>query len=228
VNFDFRQGFSAFSRDSAGVPTFVTGVLSGSAEAGDEIALAVNGRVAAVTRSYQAGASVRVGAILPVSAFREGANRVEAFAVSGSGAETRLAGAGRAQSQPARLERVSGGEALVGVAVRPIPVDKAAADGFIDSVKQEGNSVNVAGWATDAAHDHTADRVLLFGDGRLIQAATPAGQRDDLAAQFGSGVGLAGFEFTGVDANALSGGSEGLRVFAVVGDRASELRGGAG
>ena len=166
--------------------------------------------------------------MLLVSAFRQGANRVEAFAVSGSGAETRLAGAGRAQSQPARLERVSGGEALVGVAERPIRVDEAAADGFIDSVKQDGNSVNVAGMGHRRRARPRGLPRPLFGDGRLIQVATPAGQRDDLAAQFGSGVGLAGFEFTGVDADALSGGSEGLRVFAVVGDRASELRGGAG
>ena len=105
VDFDFREGYAAFSADSSGVPAFVTGVLSGPAHGGEEVAVAVNGRVAAVTRSYRAGTEVRMGVVVPPSVFREGANRVEAFAVSGSGADMRLASAGRAQTLSARIER---------------------------------------------------------------------------------------------------------------------------
>ena len=190
------------------------------------MALAVNGRLAAVTSSYRAGAEVRMGAIVPPGVFREGANRVEAFAVSGFGARARLAGAGRAKSMAGRLERVDGDEALVGVGERAIPVAEGVADGYIDSVKADGDTVSVAGWATDAAHGRAAERVLLVSGDRLIQAGTPTGPRDDLAAQYGPGVALAGFEFTGVNAQGVNGGSGRLRVFAVVEGRASELRGG--
>ena len=153
---------------------------------------------------------------------------MEAFALSGSGSATRLAGAGRAESLAARVERVDGGEALVGVGEREIPVEEGVADGYIDSVKADGDTVSVAGWATDAGHGQAAERVLLFSGDRLIQAGTLTGPREDLAAQYGPGVALAGFEFTGVDAGEARGGPDRLRVFAVVDGRASELRGGQG
>jgi hypothetical protein len=226
VDFDFREGFATFSPDSPGIPAFVTGVLSGSARGGEEVAVAVNGHLAALTRSYRAGGDVRMGAIVPPGVFREGVNRIEAFAVAGSGADVQLASAGRAQTLAARLERVDGGEAVVGVGEQEIPVEKGVADGYVDSVKTDGNTVSVAGWATDAAHGQAAGRVLLFNGDRLIQAATPAAQRDDLAAQFGPGVALAGFEFTGIDAAEARAGRDRLRVLAVVDGRASELRGG--
>ena len=226
VDFDFREGFAAFSPGSTGVPAFVTGVLSGSSRGGERVAVAVNGRVAAVTRSYRVGTDVRVGAIVPPEVFREGANKVEAFAVAGSGGDVRLATAGRAQSLAARLERRNGGEALVGLGEREIPVEEGAADGYIDSVKADGSTVSVAGWATNAAHDEAAERVLLLSGDRLIQAGTLTGPREDLAAQYGPGVGLAGFEFTGIDAAEVQDGPGRLRVLAVVDGRASELRGG--
>jgi Sulfatase len=228
VDFDFREGFSTFSPESSGVPAFITGVLSGSASGGERVGVAVNGRLVAVTRSYRAGADVRMGALVPLTAFRRGRNRVEAFALSGSGAELRLASAGRAKSQAARLVKSGDGDALVGVGQRPIPVETGVADGYVDSVTPSGDTVSVAGWATDAAHERAAERVLLFAGTELVQAVTPAAQRSDLAKQFGPGVGTAGYEFTGVDADQVPGGASRLRVFAVVDGKASELRSGAG
>ena len=166
------------------------------------------------------------GGAIPPGVFREGANRIEAFAVSGSGSAVRLASAGLAETLAARLERVDGGEAVVGVGEQEIPVEKGVAEGYVDSVKTDGDTVSVAGWATDAAHGQAAERVLLFRGDRLIQAGTPAAQRDDLAAQFGPGVARAGFEFTGIDVAEARAGRDRLRVLAVVDGRASELRGG--
>jgi Sulfatase len=226
VEFDFREGFAAFTPGSAGVPAFITGALSGSAHGGEEVAVAVNGRVAGVTRAYRTGGEVRMGVLVLPDVFREGANRVEAFALSEAGGDARLASAGRAQTEAARVRRVDGEEALVGVGGGEVPVEEGVADGYVDSVKADGNSVSVAGWATDAAHGQAAERVLLFSGDRLIQAATPTGPREDLAAQFGPGVALAGFEFTGVDADPGGRGPGRLRVFAMVAGRASELRGG--
>ena len=58
------------------------------------MALAVNGRVAAVTRSFTNGEEVRLGAMVSPEALRSGANTVQAFAVTGEGAGLRLSSAG--------------------------------------------------------------------------------------------------------------------------------------
>ena len=75
----------------------------------------------------------------------------------------------------------------------------------MDRVEADGDTVNVAGWATDAAHGRAAERVLLFAGDRLIQAGTLNAPRDDLAQQYGPGVAFSGFEFTGLDAGARGG-----------------------
>jgi hypothetical protein len=70
------------------VPAEINGLIRGpSADRGVDLAVAVNGAVAATTRSYTSGASdvFPWTAIVPESAFREGANRVEVFAVKGDG-----------------------------------------------------------------------------------------------------------------------------------------------
>ena len=67
----------------------ITGRLDG-APAGIALALAVNGRVAAVARSYAYGGDVRFSALIPESALRAGANAVEVYAVSAAAGALRL------------------------------------------------------------------------------------------------------------------------------------------
>ena len=55
VELDFRSGFAAFSPRSGNVPAFVTGRVTGSADGGELVAIAVNGRIAAVTKSFRDG-----------------------------------------------------------------------------------------------------------------------------------------------------------------------------
>ena len=50
-----RSGLASFSPGSATVPAFVTGRLSGSVVGGELVAIALNGRIAAVTKSYRDG-----------------------------------------------------------------------------------------------------------------------------------------------------------------------------
>jgi hypothetical protein len=47
-----------------------------------DLAIAVNGRIAAVTRSFGRRGRLRFAAIVPDDAFRVGANEVEVFAVA--------------------------------------------------------------------------------------------------------------------------------------------------
>jgi Sulfatase len=78
--------FRSVDLRSPTVPVHVTGRLKGIS-AGRELALAVNGRIAAVTRAFQlaTGRDVIFAAMVPESSFRRGRNRVEVFAVSGAG-----------------------------------------------------------------------------------------------------------------------------------------------
>jgi hypothetical protein len=67
------------------VPAFVRGAVSGEdvADVGD-VAIVVNGRIAAVVPPYPSPDGFRFSALLPESAFRRGPNEVRAVPVSGS------------------------------------------------------------------------------------------------------------------------------------------------
>jgi hypothetical protein len=217
---DFRREYSAFAPSAPQLPAFVTAELSGSAGGGEDIAIAVNSRIVAVTRSYRDGADVRVGAIVPPSAFKRGPNRIEALAVTGSRREARVTRVGQLEDEQATLTRRGGDLVVVPANGPPIPVVSGAADGFIDQIGNEGGQTTVSGWASDAGHRKAADRVMLFAGDRLLQATRPSVVRPDLAKSFGIGLAKAGFAFSdsGVE------NEEQLRVIAVVDGRASELR----
>ena len=70
-------------------PVRVYGRIDG-APAGQEIAVAVNGRVVAVTRSFEHDGDTLVSAVTPEDAYRAGANSVRVFVVQGSGDDTVL------------------------------------------------------------------------------------------------------------------------------------------
>jgi len=70
----------AFPKGSRLIPSPLTGPVSGLHE-GDAIAVALNGRIAAVSAVYD---GPRFSALVPESAFRPGRNSVRAFVVTGS------------------------------------------------------------------------------------------------------------------------------------------------
>ena len=59
-----------------------------------------------------------------------------------------------------------------------------------------------------------------------LQATPPGGQRPDLTELFGAQVQPAGYEFSGIGSSESISGED-LRVFAVVDERASEIRAGS-
>lgn len=80
-----------FPRNSALVPSPLAGTLSG-VRAGQAVAVAVNGRIAAVSVAYRnpGGGAVRFSALAGESAFRTGRNAVRVYVVSGDPAAPRL------------------------------------------------------------------------------------------------------------------------------------------
>jgi hypothetical protein len=86
----FRSyGETTYDPDSPVAPVRVTGRIEG-APAGEDVAIAVNGRIVAVTRSFELGGDVLVSAVVPESAFRPGQNAVRVYIVEGAGEDATL------------------------------------------------------------------------------------------------------------------------------------------
>ena len=77
------------------LPALIGGRVEGpGASAGRTVTVALNGRIAAVTRTYSVGGAVRFAALVRESAFRRGANTAEVFAVESAGGRLRALGRG--------------------------------------------------------------------------------------------------------------------------------------
>ena len=225
ADFDYRPEYGSFARAGKEAPAFVTGRLTGSVPDGETVAIAINGRIVAVTASYAYGKDVRFGAMVPVTAFQKGANTVQALAVSGSGPSTRLALAGSLKGEKAELVSRGGSLVVISSGGRKTTVAPGAAVGHIDGLTKLGETLTLTGWATDPAHHRAADRVLVFKDGHLIQAGPPSTPRLDVAAKYGVGVAEAGFMFNGIAPGRQGSAKLGdLRVVAIVDGHASELK----
>ena len=91
---DHADAYDSVDPRAAVVPAFVDGTLRGPAAAGQRLAVAVNGVVQGVAKSYDSGGEIRFGALVPASAFRRGQNEVAIFVITGEGKSRRLSPAG--------------------------------------------------------------------------------------------------------------------------------------
>jgi hypothetical protein len=202
------------------VPAWITGRLVGKAARERlHLAIAVNGRIAGVTRSYRERGGIRFAVLVPESSFRVGSNAVEILGVRESGGRTALASLGRtARAGSYLLERDGSGELIRiadGRAARVVP---GAVGGYVDVAEIRSGRAVFGGWAADVERRRIRDRIVVFADGEFLLAveAPLEGGRSDL----GRGLEDAGFRFE--LPSDVVGGRE-IRIFGVVGDAASEL-----
>jgi len=95
VRLDSPASFLDVRPGSGFVPARISGrVTAGQLDPGAELAIAVNGRVQALTRVLQGRAAGQFRALVPESAFRPGANQVDVFVVVGEGKRAALVRAG--------------------------------------------------------------------------------------------------------------------------------------
>jgi hypothetical protein len=79
---DSPDAYRRVQRSSGTVPVFITGRLEGApGEERMHLAFALNGRIAAVGRSFAADEGQRFSAMVPETALREGENDVEVLAI---------------------------------------------------------------------------------------------------------------------------------------------------
>ena len=89
VELDGRTLLDSVDRASGFVPTFLEGRLL-PAGARNDLAVALNGKIAAVTTTFDQHGQTRFSALVPETALRNGRNAVEIFAVEQAGGALRL------------------------------------------------------------------------------------------------------------------------------------------
>jgi peptidoglycan/LPS O-acetylase OafA/YrhL len=100
-----------------------------------------------------------------------------------------------------------------------------AVGGAVERVSVCGQVPTVAGWAADIPRHHAAEHVLVFADNRLLLAGRPERKRPDLTRRYGPGLTHSGFVLIPPAAAATAATDPyRVRVFAMAGRRASELR----
>jgi Sulfatase len=194
---DRPSAFDVVPARSRFVPAHVTAELRGP-RAGQPVvvAMALNGRIAAVARSVpQRGSSAALlSAILPESAFRSGVNQLRLLAVSSAGDRTTLAPLARTPAQPAPF--VLRADEIRAPGSRTLPIDSGAVDGFVDRTEASSDEVRFYGWAAVPPQGSPVERILVFAGGEFALAVEPEEPRPDVAKLFGGPERNLGFAFT--------------------------------
>jgi len=195
------------------VPTYVTGTLSGAHPAQQDLAIAANGTIAAVTRSYTDSGQTKFGAMIPEKSLHAGANEVSVYAVNGS-ALTELRGSDVTYAlQNGALEASNGTSIRVGRAIA----------GEVRGTRASSGST-LGGWAANVKARKPARSIVVLVDGKSVFVGDNGNiTRNDIRNRYG--VANTGFIFR-LPGSLLpgAGAADDVRVFAVAGNAASELK----
>jgi hypothetical protein len=207
------------------VPVLITGRLGGGETPGERVAVALNGRIAAVVTPYREAGDRRFAAFADPAPVVRGTNSVELVRVTGRGGARRFALL-RSGDLDYRLVHEGGREAIVDAQGRRFEV-AAGVEGFIDRrTAGLGGTVHLEGWAGDTHGGRSAQRILIFQGDRFLSAVVPSTPRPDVADKYGRGLSRSGFVLDSRLPPARRGSAAGpLQVFALLNGRASALRG---
>ena len=201
-------------------PSLVSARLTGGDTPPELVAIAVNDVVHEVTRTVADHGDQKLLGLVPPEAFRQGLNTVRLFEAEHDGASWRLSEIAMTgqQAGPAWSLREEGlflGDSGL--------VDAAGDDsmrGEFTTFFRSGETLEFAGWAVDVTRERSAQAILLFEDGRLVDSAEP----DKPAPGVGAALGLEdvfvlrAFEFMVPVSDIERPDEPCLRLFAVSGD----------
>jgi hypothetical protein len=217
INIDGATLLDAVDKGSGFIPSFIEGSLDGASGTVD-LAIAFNGRVAAVTKTFDQHGQTRFSAMVPEEAFRNGRNTVEVFAIEASGALARVRGS------DVGFSLVGGGQA-VQVGDRRVPVG-ATLRGEVRA-KRKSTGWVFSGFAAKRDTNKRVDTLVVFVGDRAIYV----GRAENLKPHAILGepeLGKTGFEFELPPSLLPKPGGERVRVFALRARHATELRYGPG
>jgi len=192
------------------------GHVTGRASTGPlDLAIAVNGKIAAVTRTHAVDGDQHWAAFVPDDAFRRHGNRVEVYAVRDERLVRLRGGVTGAAWTLERHELRSGSRV---VRLRP-----GVLDGVVEDWFRERESIRFGGWAADTRRGKLVDSVLVFSGGKFVYSGTTAvgRKRIPFAGKKPDDVVRIGFVF---DLPRSVVGKGPMRFFGVRGGVATELR----
>ena len=217
ASIDQTPDLQAVDKGSGFVPTHLTGSVSGpGANPSLDLALAVNGRIAAVGRPLR-GAGDEFAMMISESALHDGSNRVQVLAVrSASGPVLTLLG----QAGEAQRDLVLDRGVIRASKRRPIAIGERIR-GEVRESRRVGPVVRLSGWALDTRTRRPVQTILAFAGRRLVAVTRPR-ELDPRAATL---LGVPPFDL-GWQAEIPEerlGGAGDLRLFGVAGAAASAL-----
>jgi hypothetical protein len=164
------------------VPSFVHGQVEGAGSDPLLLALAVDGTIQYVTRTFAwMGASHRLGALLPEASVGRGQHTLEIFVVEGADGSWRLAPLSAELTAGLRLESDGQGEHFVTASGRRVPTAAGIA-GYVDRIEIVAGDVVLHGWATGPDGRSTAGSIVAVADGRSVAVSAPDAERPDVTA----------------------------------------------
>ena len=191
VALDGQELLSIVDRRTDLLPTWIQGHLTGNHEEREDLAVAVNGRIAATTWSFPGpGGETFFNAMVPESALRNGRNEVAILAVHSEGGTLRFEQLRGSAAGSTRLVRSAGRELIRSSDGTTIPVRPGALKGLVQFIP--GNLLGFSGWAAQKNLKHRADSISVFADGHQVFSA-PTDQL--LPHRIGHQSGLFGFHF---------------------------------
>ncbi len=219
---DFPDFFERVDPETSVTPALVSGRVYAEGKAPHDLAVAVNGVIRAVTRPYREGGASRFEAMVAEASFRPGSNNVEIFAIRGAPGEPRLSRVPMKDS-PYTLDRTADPASTV---IRSADGEVfAAGAGKIDGRVNRGivrpEVIVFRGWAADVEAARPVDTVLIFENDDFRFSGRPVRGR---APGRGAAIPESGFKLTVPKSVFSDLESAEIRVFAISGQAASELR----
>ena len=219
VELQGQQLLSVVDKRTDLLPTWVEGRLTGRHGQNENVAIAINGRIAAMTRTFEGSGGTSFAAMVPEDALHNGRNDVGVLLVRRDGG-TRTLEELRGSSTTTTLVRRGGRELLVSSDGTRVPVRAGALRGLVQLFP--GRLLGFSGWAAEPALTHRADSIAVIADGKEV-FASPTDQL--LPHRIFPHKGLFGFHFELPKALLPpEGPGHRVRIFAIRDGVATELR----
>ena len=110
VSIDRESDLENVRKSSGYVPAQILGRIAwGSLRSAENLAIAINGRVAATTRPYAYRGTTELSTMIDENVLHDGRNSIDVFAVRGTGSKTRLLLLGGNDAGAARVAAGGGG-----------------------------------------------------------------------------------------------------------------------
>ena len=167
ASIDHAAYFENVDPASGFLPAHVSGSIQWPDRGGVDLAIALNGRLAAVTTAYADRSSWRFSAMLPESAFLAGENDIQVFAIDAGDSDQLVLVAGSPAPAGGDYTWNADGDS-VSYAGGKLPTDPIGIKGLVDYISLGEEAVEILGWAIDSANARAVKAILVFNGPDLV------------------------------------------------------------